>query len=335
MSDYASVLVYGETVEGELASLTLELLGAGKRLASTLRQELSIVFIGSEADNCGQEAIAYGAEVVYVVDDPSYEYYEGASYAAVLERLCRETVRPAIVLFGQTLLGRDLAPRLAFKLDAGLIMDCIWLDIEQQSGRLLAKRPVAGGNIEATYRLEGEGSQLATVRSKVMEALERDDTRRGDIHHLSLDTDISVPRANVLEEVKEDIVGPKLETAEVIVSGGRGVGTAEDFESYITQALAKVLGAAVGGTRAAVDLGILSEQQQVGLTGKIVSPNLYFAVALSGAPQHITGCSGSKHIVAINKDQNAPVFGYAEFGIVGDYRKVLPPLTQKLKEVLS
>ena len=335
MDDYAGVLVYGEIGEGKISAATLELLGIGRKLADALGEHLSIVFIDSGADNYSREAIAYGAEQVYLIEDAPSDHYEGASYAAIMERLCRDTIRPAILLLGQTLSCRDLAPRLAFKLKTGLVMDCLWLGIEPESKRLLARRPVAGGNVHATYRVKAGWPQIATVRLKAMEPLQKDDSRQGEALHISAGIDASAVRAKVLQRVKEETTGPKLETAEIIISGGRGIGSQEEFESYITQGLAKVLGAAVGGTRAAVDFGLITAQQQVGLTGKIVSPNLYFAIALSGATQHLTGCSGSKHIVAINKDENALVFGFAEFGIVGDYRKVLPPLTEKLKQVLS
>jgi len=335
VTDYAGVLIYGEVSEGRLSSTTLELLGIGRKLADALGERMSVVLIGSGTGNYGQEAISYGAEQVYALQDIPSDHYEGASYAAIMERLCRETIRPAILLLGQTLRGRDLAPRLAFRLETGLVMDCLWLGIEPESKRLLAKRPVSGGNVHATYRVEAGWPQLATVRLKSMEPLERDDSRQGEILYLPAGIDASAVRVKVLQRVKEEMAGPKLETAEAVVSGGRGIGSREEFESYITQGLAEVLGAAVGGTRAAVDFGLISEQQQVGLTGKIVSPNLYLAIALSGATQHITGCSGSKHIVAINRDENALIFGFADFGIVGDYKKVLPPLTERLKQVLS
>jgi len=335
LTDYAGVLAYGEFGEGKLSAITLELLSVGKKLADELGEHLSIVLIGNGADAHRQEAIAFGAEQVYVIDGVPVESYEGPSYATIIERLCRETARPAILLLGHTLTGRDLAPRLAFKLETGLVMDCIWLGIDPESKALLGKRPVAGGNVQAVYRVEAAYPQLATIRPKAMEPPKRDDSRRGEVLRVSAGINASAAKVKVLRRVREETTGPKLEDAEIIVSGGRGVGSPADFESYITQGLGKVLGAAVGGTRAAVDLGLITEQQQIGLTGKIVSPNLYFAIALSGAAQHISGCSGSKHIVAINKDENAPIFAHAEFGIVGDYKKVLPPLTEKLKQVLS
>ncbi len=335
MDNHSGVLVYGEISDGKLASVTLELLGIGRKLADTLGRQLSMVLIAKNAGEYGQEAIFHGADRVYAVEDAPAEGYEGASYTAVLEKLCQETVQPAVVLLGQTLRGRDLAPRLAFRLDTGLVMDCVWLEIDAESKGLMAKRPVAGGNVLATYSVNSDGPQLATVRKKAMDPLERDEGRQGEILQVPAGIEESAVKARLIERVKEESAGPDLETADIVVSGGRGIDNPEDFESYIAQGLAKVLGAAVGGTRAAVDFGLISEQHQVGLTGKIVGPNLYFAVALSGATQHITGCSGSKHIVAINRDENAQIFNFATFGIVGDYKKVLPPLIEKLNEVMS
>lgn len=335
MDNNSGVLIYGEIDEGKLASITLELLGIGRQLADAFGRQLDIVIIDKNGSKYGLEAVAQGADRVYVIEDAPSEGYEGASYTAILEKLCSETVQPSVILFGQTLRGRDLAPRLAFRLDTGLVMDCIWLEMNAQSKRLTAKRPVAGGNVLATYSVNSDGPQLATVRKKAMAPLERDESRQGEILQVPAGAEESAIKARLIERIKEESEGPDLETADIIVSGGRGIDSPEDFESYITQGLAKVLGAAVGGTRAAVDFGLISEQHQVGLTGKIVGPNLYLAVALSGATQHITGCSGSKHIVAINRDENAQIFNFAEFGIVGDYKKVLPPLVEKLKEVMS
>jgi electron transfer flavoprotein alpha subunit len=335
MGNHSGVLIYGEMGEGKLAAITLELLGIGRELADALGEQLSMVLIEKNASEYGQEAIFHGADQVYAVEDAPSEGYEGASYTAILEKICRETVQPAIFLIGQTLTGRDLAPRLSFRLDTGLVMDCVWLGIDAESRRLKGKRPVAGGNVLATYSVKSHMPQLATVRRKAMTPLERDDSRKGEILQTPAGFEESAVRARLIKRVKEESAGPDLETADVIVSGGRGIDTPEDFETYITKGLAKVLGAAVGGTRAAVDFGLISEQHQVGLTGKIVGPNLYFAVALSGATQHITGCSGSKYIVAINRDEKAQIFNFARFGIVGDYTKVLPPLVEKLKEVMS
>ncbi len=334
MPDCRNALIYGEVSGGKLSPVTLELLGIGRKLADARGEELSVVLIDRAAGGCSQDAIAYGADRVYVIEDAPAERFEGASFTTIMEKLCTETGPPALVLFGQTLTGRDLAPRLAFRLRAGLVTDCIGLHIDPETKNLIATKPVYGGNVLATYCVKGGGPQLATVRRRVAEAPERDDTRQGEVVCVPAGVEASAVQARLVERVLEESEGPNLESAEVVVAGGRGIDSPEDFDNYITNGLARVLGAGVAGTRGAVDAGLISEQHQVGLTGKIVGPNLYIAVALSGSIQHIAGCSGSKNIIAVNTDENAQVFKFARFGIVGDYRKLLPPLIEKLKEAL-
>jgi electron transfer flavoprotein alpha subunit len=335
MADHKGVFIYGEVSEGKLAPVTLELLGIGRRLADARGEECSVVLIDRNAAACGQEAITYGANRVYVIQDAPAEDYEGASFTAITQKLCTETVKPAILLLGQTITGRDLAPRLAFRLKAGLVTDCIGLDLDSETKNLIARKPVSGGNVLGTYCLKEDGPQIATVRRRAMEPLEGDETRQGEIVDVAAGVDASEVKARRIERVLEESEGPSIENAEIVVAGGRGIDTTEAFEEYITNGLANALGAGVGGTRGAVDAGLISEQNQVGLTGKIVGPNLYIAVALSGAIQHMAGCSGSRNIVAINLDENAQIFKFARFGVVGDYKRVLPPLIEKLKELLS
>ncbi len=335
MSDYKGVLIIGETDENQLLPISLELLGIGRKIADDLSETVSIVFFEKSAEKFSQLAVQSGADKVFIIEDAPTESYEGASYTAILEELCYETIKPSIILFGQTLIGRDLAPRLAFRLKSGLVTDCTDIFIEAESKQFIAKKPIAGGNVLAGYTFREGCPKLVTVRCKAMEPMTPDETRQGETVNSIAGIDNTFVKAKIVQKVKEETEGPNLETAEIIVSGGRGIGTPEEFEKYITKGLAKVLGAAVGGTRAAVDFGLISEQNQVGLTGKIVGPSLYFAVALSGAIQHITGCAGSKNIVAINKDEDAQIFNFARFGIVGDYKKVLPPLMAKLSETLE
>jgi len=330
MPDPDDVLVYGEISEGKLAPATLELLGAGRRLADARAGRLSAVLIHREPDGCAREAVEHGADRVYVIRDAPTERFEGASYTAVLERLCRETARPAILLFGHTLTGRDLAPRLAFRLKTGLVTDCVRLDLEDAGSDLMAVKPVSGGNVLATYRVKEGTIRMATVRRRAVDPLDRNEGRTGEIVPVPAGADASSVKARFVERIREDSEGPNIENAEIVVSGGRGIDSQEEFRELNRDGLARVLGAGVGGTRGAVDAGLISEQHQVGLTGKIVGPNLYFAVALSGSIQHMAGCSGSRNIVAINTDENAQVFKFARFGIVGDYRQVLPPLIEKI-----
>jgi len=334
MADLSGILVVGEVDAGLLSTVSLELLGMGRELAEARREELSIVVIDREAESCAKTAIAHGADRVYLIKDAPTEQYEGASHTAILETLCTQTLQPAVMLFGQSATGRDLAPRVAFRLKAGLVTDCIRLDIDPNTRSLVATKPVSGGNVLATYSLKEGGLQIASVRRRSAEALARDEGRQGEIVSLPAGVNASTVKAKLIEKVVEQTSeGPTLETAEIVVSGGRGLEDVADFDKYITHGLAKVLGAAVGATRGAVDAGLKPEQNQVGLTGKIVGPNLYIAIGVSGAIQHMAGCSGAKNIVAINTDENAQIFKFAKFGIVGDYKEVLPPLIETLKAI--
>ncbi|TET17170.1 MAG: electron transfer flavoprotein subunit alpha/FixB family protein [Dehalococcoidia bacterium] len=331
MAEYKGVMIYGEVKEGKLAVITTELLGCGRRLADDLGQELCAVLLGSNVSSLVQEAIAFGADKVYVVDDPLLKDYQTDSYVSVMEKAVRQ-VMPQILILGQTSIGRDLAPRLAFRLGTAASTDCIELAIDPDSKLILQTKPVYGGNAQAIFTCESY-PQIATVRAKAMSPLERDDSRQGEVITIEADLDPSAIRTKVLEKVREEVEGIKLEEAEVVVSGGRGIGDADGFKQL--EELAKILEGAVGATRPACDNGWVPDALQVGLTGKIVAPTLYIAVALSGSSQHMTGCAGSKNIVAINKDPEANIFREAHFGVVGDWKKVLPAFTSKVKELLA
>jgi electron transfer flavoprotein alpha subunit len=334
MENLSGILAVGEVAAGTLSPISLELLGMGRKLAEARGEQLSMVLIDRQAEACAQQAIAHGADRVYLIQDAPVDEYEGASCTAILEKCCRETAKPAVMLFGQTVTGRDLAPRVAFRLKAGLVTDCVQLEIDPDTKSLIATKPVSGGNVLATYSLQQGTTQMISVRHRALDAPEPDDSRQGEVINLPAGVDASSVKAKVIEKVLEETAeGPVLETAEVVVSGGRGFDDAEEFDKYITHGLAEVLGAAVGATRGAVDGGLQPEQHQIGLTGKIVGPNLYIAVGISGAIQHMAGCTGAKHIVAINIDENAQIFRFAKYGIVGSYKEVLPPLIEKLKEM--
>ncbi len=331
MSENKGVMIYGEVLEGKLSGMAAELLGCGRKLADDLGQELSAVLVGSDVSSLAQEAITFGADKVYVVDDPLLKDYQTDSYASVMEKVANQ-VMPQIILLGQTSVGRDLAPRLAFRLETAATMDCIALEIDSDSKRLLQTKPVYGGNAQAVYTSECD-PQIATVRAKVMEPLEPDTSRKGEVITVEASLDPSAIRTKVLEKVKEEVEGVKLEDATVVVSGGRGIGGPEGFEQL--QELANLLKAAVGATRPPCDNGWMPDTAQVGLTGKIVTPDLYIAVGISGSSQHLAGCSSSKTFVAINKDPEANIFKQAHYGIVGDWKKVLPAFTEKTKELVS
>jgi electron transfer flavoprotein alpha subunit len=278
-----------------------------------------------------QEAIAFGADKVFVVDDPLLKDYQTDSYAAVMEKVIKQ-VMPQVLLMGQTSIGRDLAPRLAFRLETTATMDCLELAIDPESKRLLQTKPTYGGNARAVFTSKSH-PQIATVRAKTMSPLKPDTSRQGEIINLDAGLDPQAVRTRVLEKVVEEVAGIKLEEAEVVVAGGRGIGGVEGFKQL--EELARLLKGTVGASRPPCDNGWAPDTAQVGLTGKIIAPELYIAVALSGSSQHMSGCSGSKNIIAINKDPEANIFREARFGVVGDWKKVLPAFTEKVKELLA
>jgi electron transfer flavoprotein alpha subunit len=331
MSDNRGVLVFGEISEGKLSAISTELLGCGKKLADDLGQELGAVLVGSGIVSYAQESIAFGADKVYVVDNPLLKDYQPDSYVAVLEKVARQ-VMPQVILLGQTSIGSDIAPRLAFRLETAATLDCVALEIDADSKRLLQTKPVYGGNAQAVFVFETD-PQIVTVRAKSMTPMPRDDSRKGEVVNIEAGIDPSIIKVRVLEKVKEEVEGIKLEDAAIIISGGRGVGGDEGFKKL--EELAKLLKGAVGATRPACDNGWMPDKAQVGLTGKIVTPDLYIAVGISGASQHMAGCSGSKTIIAFNKDPEANIFKMAHYGVVGDWKKTFPAFAEKIKELVS
>ena len=331
MAEYRGVMVYAEVAEGKLATIARELLGCGRKMADELGEELSAVIVGSGVSNLAQEAFASGADKVYIVDDALLQDYQTDAHVTAMEKVVRQAM-PGILLIGQTSVGRDLAPRLAFRLETVATMDCIELAIDPDSKRLLRTKPVYGGNAHAVFTSELD-PQIATVRVKAMTPLEPDTARKGEVVNIEAGLDPSTIRTGVLEKVKEEVEGISLEAAEVVVGGGRGIGSAEGFKQL--EELAGLLRGAVGASRPPCDSGWVPDVRQIGLTGKIVAPDLYIAVAISGSSQHMAGCSGCKNVVAINKDPEANIFREARFGIVGDWKKALPALTEKVRELLA
>lgn len=325
------ILVCGEVTEGKLAAITTELLGCGRKLADSLGEELAAVLMGSGITDIANELIAYGADKVYVVDDALLKDYQADSYKSAMENVIKQA-EPRILLMGQTSMGRDLGPKLAFRLGTAISTDCLELEIDPGTKQLLQTRPVYGGNARAIFTTEKE-PQMATVRTKAMTPLARDDSRKGEVIDIAAGIDASAIRAKIVDKVKEEVAGIKMEDAPVVVAGGRGMGGPEGFQQL--EELAKLLKGATGGSRPATDNGWVPATKQVGLTGKIVTPDLYIAVALSGSSQHMAGCSGSKAIVAINKDPEANIFREAQFGVVGDWKVIIPAFIQKVKELLS
>jgi electron transfer flavoprotein alpha subunit len=331
MADNKGVLVIAEFVNGALAPIAKEMLGAARKLAGDVGEDVSAALIGSGVAGAAPEAISFGADKVYVVDDPLLKDYRTDSYVAVAEKVIKQ-VNPRIVLAGQTTIGRDLAPRLAFRLGTSVTLDCIDLAIDAGTKLLLKTKPVYGGNARAIFSSE-QMPQMATVRAKAMTPLAADAGRKGETITVAAGLDAAGIRTNVLQKVVAEVVGIKLEDAPVIVTGGRGMGGPEGFKQL--EELAKILKGAVGATRPPCDSGWVPETMQIGLTGKIVSPDTYIAVALSGSSQHMAGCSGSKNIIAINRDAEANIFKEARFGVVGDWKKVIPAFQAKIKELLG
>ncbi len=331
MDSHKGVLVCGEIAEGKLAPITIELLGAGRKLAGDMGEELSVLLMGGATAGPGQEAIAYGADNVYLAEDPQLENYNSDAYTYVAAKLCAK-ILPSIMLLGHTDIGCDLAPRLNARLGGGLAMDCLSLSVDPATKLLMSTRPIFNGNAHATM-VSRSRPQMATVRVKTMPPAERNDSRQAKVVAVEDKLDASAIKVKVVDRVKEETEGLKLDDAEVVVSGGRGIGGAQNFA--MLRELAQILGGAVGATRPACDEGWAPPTLQVGQSGKVVSPKLYIAVALSGAMSHIAGCLGSKYIVAINKDKEANIFSVARFGVVGDYKEIVPALTAKLKELRS
>lgn len=332
MAEYKGVLVCGELIDGKLASITTELLGCGRKLADELKEDLCCLLASDAVDEASKEAIAFGADKVYVAEDPILKEYQADSYMQIVDELAKD-ISPRAILIGQTSMGRDLAPRLAFRLGTSVTTDCLNLSIDPATKLLVQTRPVYGGNAQAVFTSESM-PQVVTVRAKAMSPLERDASRKGEIIPTKVDIDTSKVRTKIIETVKEEAIGIKLEDAPVIVSGGRGMGGPQPFETILKE-LADLLHGAVGASRPPADNGWVPEHLHIGLTGKIVAPDIYIAVAISGASQHTAGCTGSKHVIAINKDPEANIFREAEFGVVGKYEEVLPAFTSKLKELLA
>jgi electron transfer flavoprotein alpha subunit/NAD-dependent dihydropyrimidine dehydrogenase PreA subunit len=329
---YKDVWVFIEHEHGKVANVSFELLGEGKKLADVLGCKLCGMIFGEKVDDFIKEAMAYGVEKVYVTESPVLKQYRADPYACAAVNLIRK-YKPEIVLFGATTQGRDFAGTVATTLETGLTADCTGLDIDSETKYLRQTRPAFGGNIMATildypnYR-----PQMSTVRPKVFAMPPRDDSRKGEVIREPLPMKEEQVRTKVLEFIK-GTEAVNLVDAEIIVSGGRGLGSGENFK--VIRELAGVLGAAVGASRATVDAGWISYEHQVGQTGRTVRPKIYIACGISGAIQHQAGMKTSDIIVAINKDPEAPIFKVATYGVVGDLFTVVPMLAQEFKKRLG
>ncbi|MEW6162142.1 MAG: FAD-binding protein [Nitrospirota bacterium] len=325
--EHKGVWVFAEQRGGKIASVSYELLGTGRKLADELSVELSSVLFGASEEEAG-ELIKWGADKVFFCDDPIFEKFNDEPYTKLLSSLIN-TYKPEIVLAGATPIGRSFIPRVAAKIRTGLTADCTSLSIDRESRNLLQVRPAFGGNIMATILCTNHRPQMATVRPRVMKRGEYKKGKKGEIIHIKADNISS--RTRVIDTIKEvsDIV-VNLQEADIIVSGGRGLGSAKGFE--LLKELAGLLGGTIGASRAAVDERWISYSYQVGQTGKTVCPKLYIACGISGAVQHLVGMQSSDIIIAINKNPEAPIFNVATYGIVGDLYEIIPLLIKKIKE---
>ncbi|MBL7151933.1 MAG: electron transfer flavoprotein subunit alpha [Candidatus Omnitrophica bacterium] len=331
IKDYKGIWVFIEQKNGKVQSVSYELLGKAQELAKKLHCDVSGVLIGNNLEGQLEGLIWQGADKVYLVEAPEIANFQDEPYTNILVELIRK-YKPEIVLCGATAIGRSLISRVAIRIKTGLTADCTGLDIDAHKKILLQTRPAFGGNIMATIISPNYRPQMATVRHKVMQPMEPDKKRKGEIIREAFDAALYSSRAKLLDIVEEVESLVNLAEADIIVSGGRGMGGAENFK--ILEELAHVLGAAVGASRAAVDSGWMPYSHQVGQTGRTVAPKIYFACGISGQIQHLVGMQSSKIIVAINKDPEAPIFKVATYGIVADLFQLVPALTRQFKETL-
>lgn len=328
--DYHGVWVFAEQRDGKLMPVVSELLGEGRKLADERKTELCAVLLGHDISELSEELIGYGAEKVYLADHEELTTYRTDAYTKVFGESIAK-YKPEIVLLGATHIGRDLGPCLAVKNDTGLTADCTKLEIGDEEGNLHQTRPAFGGNLMATILCPYSRPQMATVRPGVMEKAEFNQNRKGEIIDLDVsfaEGDIRTKVLDMVKSVKEQV---SLSDAEIIVSGGRGLGNAEGFQ--LLKKLADKLGGVVGASRAAVDAGWIDHSHLIGQTGTTVRPKIYFACGISGAIQHLAGMDGSDYIIAINKNASAPIFQIADYGLVGDLYQIVPLILDEIDKV--
>jgi electron transfer flavoprotein alpha subunit len=322
MEGYENILIFGEMDGEEISVLTTQVMRIGKKLAKDLKQELNVIFVGKEPLVGAADAYGYGAHKVYLAADERLANFMTDSYLQVLEQAVGQ-LKPAIMLFGQNQTGLDMAPRLAFRLKTGVTLDCIDLSIDSNTGLLKQVKPVFGGKAHGHFLNETAGPQIATVREGAFDPAEYEASRSGEIIDFKATLDASRIRTRFIRKEKGSgqELALKLAGAGIVVSGGRGLKKAAGVD--LIKKTAALLNGAVAGTRPTIDLGWFPSSLQVGLTGKKVNPQVYMAVGISGALQHMAGCSKSKTIVAINTDESAPIFNLSHFGVVGDFQEVL------------
>lgn len=327
----SEILIFAEIEENGLHSTAGELISAGRKITEGTVNKVSAVLIG-EGQNLAPELIALGADKVYLANDYTLKEGTADAYLAVLHKICVD-VEPTVVITSKSPMGRVVGPRLAYRLGTGIAQDCMDVSMENASGRVTVTRPVYGGNAIAKFTFADKNPQVIIMRLKAFEPCVPDSSRSGEIVELEISIDQSEIKSKLVETVKQEAEGVRLEDASVIIGMGRGLGGPEPFSQL--EDLAKVFNGAVGASRAVCDAGWLDHSYQIGLTGKTVTPDVYITVGISGASQHMAGCSSSKNIVAINKDGDANIFKEASFGVVGDWEKVLPAFTETARELLK
>ena len=323
------IWIIAEQREGELRKISFELTSEARRLADQMGQSVTAVFLGSNIKEKAPELGKYGADKVIVADDRRLSTYTTDAYVSVIAQLA-QVGEPAIILLGASVQGKDLSGRLAARLGVGMVQDCVAFSLE--NGNLVAKRPIYAGKAYATATFKDSVPQIATARPNVLELNEPDGSKSAEVIDAEFSLDDSQLKTKVVEIIQEEGAKVDLTEAERIVSGGRGMKGPENYN--ILEELADIIDATVGASRSAVDSGWRPHSDQVGQTGKVVSPNLYIACGISGAIQHLAGMSTSKCIVAVNKDPEAPIFQKADYGIVGDLFEVVPALSEEIKKIL-
>ena len=330
MANCQNILVIGELTDGSLSSTTKELLTVGRNLADSLQEDLNVVLLGENLSQYTSDLLFFGTDTIYLAQHSLLENYQDDLYVEAIAQLVAST-NPRSILLGKTLIGKELGPRLAFKLGTSLLQDCIHLAIDNNKS-LVGKRPIYGGNALAEITHIGT-PQLAIVRPKTIEVSVQEQKGKGNINEYVPELSDSMIQAHTIEKVDEPVTGVRLEDARSVVSGGRGLGGPEPFRDL--EDLASLLGGATGASRAACDAGWIPSSYQVGLTGKTITPDLYITVGISGASQHMAGCSGAKTIVSINKDSEANIFKDSAFGVVGDWKEVLPGFIDQIKAMTN
>ena len=324
------VYVFVEQRDGEIQKVGIELIGKAKDLAADLGQKVVAVLLGHNIKDKAEVLIQHGAEEVVVVDHEMLAEYVTEPYTKALYKVIKEC-EPEIMLYGASSIGRDLAPRVSARVHTGLTADCTKLDIDPETKLLAMTRPAFGGNIMATILCENHRPQMATVRPGVMKALPKDVNAKGEVKEIKVELTDSDMNVKIREVIKAEKKAVDITEAKYLVSGGRGIGSAEFFGTL--KELADVLGGEISSSRANVDAGWIDRSRQVGQTGKTVRPDLYMACGISGAIQHVAGMEGAEFIVAINKNDTAPIFDIADLGVVGDVKVIIPKLTEAIKKI--